>query len=350
MDTKRTNLKELNKLLLSILLLGSVLFLGKPFLIPVAVAGLLAMLLFPFAQRLENSGLKRPFAAFVSVIGLLVILAFLAILVRLQMIAFKEDFPSLEMQIQQKTESIQWLISKETGISENKQEDLLDEQKVSIITSVTKFLKNFVLRGLYILLMFFVVLAYSFLLIIYRKRIKIFLIKLNFFNTQAEAQSILSEISMIVHQYLKGIFTVISVLAVIYTLGFWLLGIRHALLFAIITALLRIIPYVGSFTGIAFPIAFAFLTKASIWYPAGVLLFFVGTQLLEAYFLTPAITGKKVKLNPLSTIMAILLGHLIWGVLGMVLFVPLFGVLKVTFDRIPQLSPFGFLLGKDDDE
>jgi predicted PurR-regulated permease PerM len=133
-------------------------------------------------------------------------------------------------------------------------------------------------------------------------------------------------------------------------LGFWLIGLEHALLFGLITALLRIVPYFGSFLGIAFPIAFAFLTRESMWYPAAVLGFFMVTQLLEANVLTPFITGSRLRLNPLATIMVILLGNFIWGVAGMILFVPLFGILKVIFDEIPQLQPYGYILGKEEEE
>ena len=55
------------------------------------------------------------------------------------------------------------------------------------------------------------------------------------------------------------------------------------------------------------------------------------------------------KLNPLATIMVILLGNLIWGVPGMILFVPLFAILKVIFDEIPQLHPYGYILGKEEE-
>jgi predicted PurR-regulated permease PerM len=159
----------------------------------------------------------------------------------------------------------------------------------------------------------------------------------------------LTRISRIIHDYLKGTFTVISILAVIYALGFWAIGIEHAILFALVTALLRIVPYFGSFLGIAFPVAFALLTEET-WWPAGlVLIFFMVTQLLEANMLTPYITGSRVKLNPLATIMIILLGNLLWGVPGMILFVPLVASLKVIFDQFPHLHPYAYILGKEEE-
>lgn len=68
---------------------------------------------------------------------------------------------------------------------------------------------------------------------------------------------------------------------------------------------------------------------------------------MESYFLTPNITGNKVKLNPMATIMVLLLGALVWGVAGMILFIPFLGILKVVFDNIEPLRPFGYIIGKE---
>lgn len=213
-----------------------------------------------------------------------------------------------------------------------------------------KSIRDFVVQGLSVLLFVFIILTYTFFFLIYEHRIQNFFIKLHLFENQKESRVMLARITRIVHSYLQGTFTVISVLALVYAAGLWAIGIEHAVLFAIVTALLRIIPYFGSFLGIAFPIAFAFLTKDSFWYPVLVLIFFMVTQLLEANLLTPYITGSRVKLNPLATIMVILLGNLLWGVAGMILFVPLFASLKVIFDEVPQLHPYGYILGKENDK
>lgn len=349
MNTERINLARLNKFLVSVFLVSIIMYLGRAFLIPVAIAAFFAMLLFPVTQKLEQLKVKKTMAALVSILILLAVLGLLSTLVYYQTNELESDLPRLEEKIEEKTNSLQRIFSRKTDISENEQEEMVEEKKPDILAAISEFLKDLLVQGLYILLIFFIILAYTFFFLIYRHKILNFFVKLDLFNDHHEARTILLCIAGITHDYLKGIFTVISILAVIYFLGFWAIGIKHALLFAIITALLRIVPYFGSFLGIAFPIAFTFLTKDAMWYPILVLVFFMATQLLEAYLLTPYITGSKVKLNPLVTIMGILLGNLIWGVPGMVLFVPLFGVLKVVFDQLPKFNPFGYMLGKEED-
>lgn len=350
MNTKRIDLNHLNKFLLSIFLVSLMLYLGRLFLIPVAVAIFFAMLLYPMAKKLQRFGLKKPMAALISILLLLVVLVLVSMVIYNRIEYLQTDLPEIELKIKEKTQRLQWLLYETTDISENEQDAIIEQKKPDIFKAIGKALKNFLVNSLYLLLVVFIVLTYTFFLLVYRHRIRTFFIKVNWFHDYKESKLVLFRITRIVHDYLKGTFTVISILAVVYALGFWAIGMEHAILFALITALLRVVPYFGSFLGIALPIAFAFLVKDSMWYPIMILVFFMITQLLEANLLTPYITGSRVKLNPLVTIMVILLGNLIWGVPGMILFVPLFAILKVIFDEIPQLHPYGYILGNEKEE
>ncbi len=350
MNAKRINLNQLNKLLLAIFLLTLILHLGKLFLIPVAIAAFFAMLLYPFAIRLQRLGFKKSTAALSAILLVLVVVGGLGTVVYQKLANLKTDLPQIEQKIEERTNSLQGVLSETTDISEFEQDVIIEQKKPDILKEVGRTLKNFLVKGLYFLLQIFIVLTYTFFFLVYRHIIHNFFIKVNWFHNQEESRRVFLRITRVVHDYLQGTFIVISVLAVIYTLGFWSIGLDHALLFALITALLRIVPYFGSFLGIAFPIAFSILTQDSVWQPVLILLFFMATQLLEANLLTPYITGSRVKLNPLFTIMAILLGSLIWGVPGMVLFVPFFGILRIIFDEIPQLHPYGYILGNEEEE
>jgi predicted PurR-regulated permease PerM len=347
MSTKRINLGQLNKALLAVFLVPLILYLGRQFLIPVAVAAFFAMLLYPVAQKLQQYRLKRPMAALVSILLLQVGLGLVSAVLYHQVSNLQADLPEIELKIKEKTDQLQWLLSQTTDMPESEQEAILAQKKPDIIKAIGKAIKNFLVGSVYLLLQVFIVLTYTFFFLVYRHRIQHFFIQVNWFDNFNESRLVAFRITRIVHDYLQGTFTVIAVLAFIYALGFWAIGLEHALLFALITALLRIIPYVGSFLGIAFPIAFAILTKESAWYPVLVLVFFMVTQLLEANLLTPYITGSRVKLNPLATILVILLGNLIWGLPGMILFVPLFAILKVILDEIPALHPYGYILGNE---
>jgi predicted PurR-regulated permease PerM len=89
----------------------------------------------------------------------------------------------------------------------------------------------------------------------------------------------------------------------------------------------------------------AWLTKDSLWYPLGIFISFFTVQTMEGYFLTPRIVGKSVNINPLIVIIALISGYFIWGVIGMILIVPVVAILKIIFDQIDSLKPIGFLIG-----
>ncbi|GAA4424817.1 hypothetical protein GCM10023188_05060 [Pontibacter saemangeumensis] len=350
MMNRQLDLTRFIKYALAVLLVSLLLYLGKPFLIPVAIAAFFAMLLFPLSLKLQRYNLKKSTAALVSILLLLASLVLLSSLIYYQGQKLQADLPELETKVEERTERLQWLLYQTTDISENEQEEIIEEKKPDIAKAVFKSLRDLVVQGLSILLFVFIVLTYTFFFLVYQQKIQNFFIKLHLFENQKESKVVLARMSRIVHNYLHGTLTVMAVLAVVYAFGFWAIGIEYAVLFGLITALLRIVPYFGSYLGIALPIAFALLTKDSFWYPVLVLLFFMVTQLIEANLLTPYITGSKVKLNPLATIMVILLGNLLWGVAGMILFVPLVASMKVIFDEIPKLNPYGYILGKEDDE
>jgi predicted PurR-regulated permease PerM len=73
-------------------------------------------------------------------------------------------------------------------------------------------------------------------------------------------------------------------------------------------------------------------------------------QLIESYVFEPLIMGKQVQLNPLIVIIAIIIGGMVWGLAGMILFVPLFAMFKIVSFHITGLKPVGYLVGNSGEE
>ena len=69
-------------------------------------------------------------------------------------------------------------------------------------------------------------------------------------------------------------------------------------------------------------------------------------QFLQSYILEPLVVGTEVNLNPLFTIIGLVVGELIWGIPGLVLAIPLMGILKIVCDHIDGLEPYGYLMGR----
>lgn len=113
-------------------------------------------------------------------------------------------------------------------------------------------------------------------------------------------------------------------------------------------AFINIIPYIGSVAGSSVVVLYTLVTSDSLLMPIIVAIFFIVMQQIDSYILTPKITGSKIQLNALFTIMALLLGSLVWNVAGMILFVPFLGVAKIIFDHVDSLKPYGNLIGDRD--
>jgi predicted PurR-regulated permease PerM len=152
---------------------------------------------------------------------------------------------------------------------------------------------------------------------------------------------------MVIQSYLIGMIRVTGIVAVLAGLFFYLIGVEFFILFAAFIAIMNLIPYVGVFLSSLVAIFYVFLTTDTLFYPFVTFATLWGIQLLENNLITPLVVGSKVKVNALAVIFAILIGGWLWGISGMVLFIPLVGVLKITLERNDGLKPFGYLLSDD---
>lgn len=128
------------------------------------------------------------------------------------------------------------------------------------------------------------------------------------------------------------------------SLGFYLIGIEHALLFGIIAALFNLIPYLGTILGYGVVLLFVLGTQSPSLAFA-VIIQFVIVQFIENNILTPNITGSYVEINPLVIIFSLIAAGMVWGLAGMLIIIPYLGLFKIVCENVESLKPIGFLLG-----
>ena len=146
-----------------------------------------------------------------------------------------------------------------------------------------------------------------------------------------------------------GMVKVYAIVGVLNTLGLLLLGVPNALLFGMLTALMTIIPYVGILLSSLLPITVAWMATGSIWSPIGVIAVFALVQYLEANIIFPKVVGTQLGLNTLASIVIVLAGALLWGVSGMILFLPYVSIVMIIGEDIPGWRPLILLLGRAQD-
>ncbi len=107
-----------------------------------------------------------------------------------------------------------------------------------------------------------------------------------------------------------------------------------------------LIPYFGLSLGSLLPAAYTLVTQDNPLKALGVIGVFLFVQALEGNFITPYIVGAKVSINPLAAIIVLILWENVWGLPGLVLALPLTAIIKVIFDSVDSLKPYGFLIGE----
>jgi len=336
---------KLTTILLGIVLLVFVMQEAKVILVPILIAGFLAVLISPFTSWLEKKKLPPALSAVISMISLLTLIFGIIYFFYNQILNFSGDIEGLETRFGELVITINNFMAKHfSGVVPISIESIKDVIFKQIYDNM-KVLTQGILATAWTLTLVFIIPVYIFLFIYYRGFIIEFFKKAFAKKHEEKVENAISKIKDVVHSYIKGAFIVICILAILNSIALFSLGIKHALLFATFAAILNVIPYLGPFLGAVFPIVFALLTKDSLWYPFGVFLAFYIIQLFESNLFTPKIVGGQVSMNPLMTIIALFVGNFIWGLAGMILFIPGMAILKVIFDEVKGMEAYGFLLG-----
>ncbi|MDP9041473.1 MAG: AI-2E family transporter, partial [Bacteroidota bacterium] len=189
---------------------------------------------------------------------------------------------------------------------------------------------------------------YTLFFLTFRRIIMQFLIAVFLEENSLVVHDIIEQVQQILRKYIIGLLIEMCVVSVVVCVALWALGIKYAVLLGLITGLFNIIPYIGIFTATAISVVITFATAAATTKVLFVLITLISTHLVDSNILLPAIVGSKVKINPLITVLGVVLGEMIWGISGMFLSIPVIAVLKIIFDRVDSLKPWGVLLGEED--
>ena len=155
---------------------------------------------------------------------------------------------------------------------------------------------------------------------------------------------IVENIQKILRQYILGLLLEMVIVSAVACTAFWIIGIKYAVLLGLIVGLFNIVPYVGIFTALflSSTITFATGNVKDVLY---VMISVVVIHAVDSNVLLPTIVGSKVRLNALISFLGIVIGEMLWGLSGMFLAIPMIAILKIIFDRIESLKPWGFLFG-----
>ncbi len=329
-------------LLLAFLFIAA-LYYAKPFLVPVCFAGLLSMLFLPLCRWFQSKSIPGALSIIFCILIFLAVLAGVIWLISWQITDLSTEAGDIETKVKRMIKQVEQSIQNSVGISPRQQEELVSEQAKNgsdMIANAGSLISGFIID-------FILMLVYIFLFMFFRERMKTFILALVPSTQKKNAETIMADIQKVSQQYLTGLGLMIACLWIMYGIGFSIVGVKYALLFAVICGLLEIVPFIGNLTGNLLAVLMVIIQGGNTAMIFGVIITYLIVQFLQTYILEPLVVGAEVNINPLFTIIILVLGELIWGIPGMVLAIPLLGIIKIICDHVPSLKPYGYLIGSD---
>jgi predicted PurR-regulated permease PerM len=324
-------------------------YLGADLLIPLTFAAFLTALVAPICSMLEaKTFLGRIPAALLSTLLVLLVIGGLAYMMVYQLSIFANDLPQIRDEFKNFWEDLRVRISNASGISQRQQQQFLEERSETFLNTMEQQLTNFLGNLFMVTLKFMLVLIYVFLFLLSRHKFKGFVLMYSSGDKSGDkeerSEEIIAKGSRVIYSYLWGRLKVIAALAGMYILAFWYFNVPYAILLTLFGAIITIIPYAGPLISGVLPVIFFMVFGREF---SDVVIFasvVLVIQLIESYVLEPMIIGSEVDLSPLAVIIAILIGSMLWGLAGMILFVPIVAIVRIWSQHTPALRPLGYLL------
>ncbi len=341
-------LKKANSILIFGVLVIAALYYGSSLLIPFTFAIFFSTLIFPVIKWFENStGAGKALSSFLGTFLIFISVGLLIFFFVQQLGMFLKNIIESKDQILTYFEKLQEKTAEISGFSIAQQEEFMENSVMEILNFTQSYISGILAKITSILLNFLLVLILMFLVLLNRDKFQEFLMMYVKEDNREETKEIIGKIRKVAHRYLWGRIQVMAILSLMYLVLFTSYDLPHTGLLILFGALITIIPYIGPFISGTVPILFLIIFGGSMPEIISFTILIGIIQLIESYVLEPLIIGSEVEQSPLFIIIAILLGGIIWGPAGLILFVPLFSIIKILFDHTRGMEPVGYLIGYD---
>ncbi len=328
--------------------LFAVLVLAKPVLIPLSMALFISFILLPVVKRLEGWGLNKLLSAFVSLLMVFVIIGGSITLFSAEIMSLSDHLDDFTGKIMKTlTDAVVFINSNINFIDDLNREELVVNGKEWFKESSGSLIQNAFSSTAAFLAGLISTIIFTFLILIYREGLTRAFVAFGDDENKSKVFRMLKNIQSVGKKYLTGMFLLIVILGFANSTGLWIIGIDSPFLFGFLAAILSIVPYIGTTIGATIPVLYAFMSSDSLWVPVAVMVMFWGIQIIESNFLSPKIVGGSLNVNALVAILSLLIGASVWGIAGMILFLPFAAMLKVVCEEFDQLKPIAMLISND---
>lgn len=331
--------------LIGLCLLVIIMSFGKFILMPLAFAAIFSILLNPVIQYFENWKIGRVASIIIGLLIITIVFAGIVTLITIQLMQFADRVPEIADKLKDTSAEGFQLIEVISGVSVEQQTEYVKAGINNFFEASGEMLRSIMSATRDALIFFGLLPIFIFFMLYYKEMYQTFLQKIFANSKNTQVDKVIVRVQNVTQNYLVGLFTVVGIMAILNTIGLLIIGLEYALFWGVLASVLAIIPFVGAILGSVPPVLFAFILQDSLILPLLVLAVFVSVQLIESSFLTPRVIGSRVSINPFVAVIVLFIGGEIWGIGGMILFIPLIGMLRVGFAQVDVLKPYAYLLG-----
>lgn len=344
LSVKLPDYLKLSQITLAIVALLGLAYFGREIMVPLVFSWIISILLNPLVNFFHCRGMNRVVSILLVITLLMVVVAGLFLFIGSQMATFSDTWPVLKQKYNVLiNQGVSWF-SSTFNVSQAKVNAWIVATKKNYMSGSGDMIGQTLVTigGVFATVFLFPV--YIFLFIFYKPLLLEFIARLFPKQHHQAVQEVLKNVKVLIQSYLVGLLIEMAIVAAMNSTALLIIGIDSAVLLGVIGAILNLIPYIGGIIAIALPMIMGFVTGSPLS-PLFVLIAYIVIQLIDNNFLVPKIVASKVQVNALISIVVVLIGGALWGIAGMFLSIPLTAILKVIFDQITPLRPFGYLIG-----
>lgn len=324
---------------------GFIMYIGQDILIPLIFSALIAILLDPLVTIMEKIKIPRIIAITLAIILGFLILSGVIYFISVQLSMFNESLPMFKEKFSVVLEQSKNWVSSEFHLSREAINLQIEKWGKSIFEGSGALIGSTVTTVTELIVVWLLIPVYVYLFLYYQSLLLTFVERVSDKKNQDTITEVLVVGKKMIQSYLVGLLIEIIIMSVLNSVGLMILGIEYAILLGIIGALLNVIPYIGGVVSTALPMLVALVTKDSLASPLLVLGVYLLIQFIDNNFLIPLVVASRVKINALISIVVVLIFGAMFGIGGMFLAIPLTAIIKIIFDRIESMKPYGLLFG-----
>ena len=327
--------------------LFATLVLAKPILIPLSVALLISFILLPLAKKFEKWKIGKTLAAFLSIFAVILIIGGVTYFFSTQIINVAQKFTHFQDKVILAFADVTVYVNNNVSFVENMGKgELFNRMKVWLTDSTGVLVSKTVSNTAIFIAGLSATIVFTFLFLIYRDGLTKAFLAFSPENKRERVLKMFKSVQQVGQKYLFGMVILTVIIGLANSIGLLIIGIDNPFLFGFLGAALAIIPYIGTTMGAVIPVIYSFVSYNSIWMAIAVAILFWAVQVVSDNFLTPRIVGGSLRINALTAILSLFIGAAVWGLAGMIVFLPFAAMLKVVCEEFEELQPIALIIGE----